>query len=149
MRQLDWSDPAENDEGGVELNLTPLVDVVLVLLIIFMVSSAVVTDQNKTENANSVVDLSLPTGAAPSNAAPQAEVIVQINADGSLFEAGGATDRKTLAKSLVERIATQPDVQVRIEADKSLSYEKVMDLIVELQALGVHNIGMGYKGAPK
>jgi len=48
-----------------------------------------------------------------------------------------------LAKVLTERMAKEPDLQVRIEADQRLQYQKVAELLVELQALGIKNVSLG------
>lgn len=144
MARPDWGEHPENDmPESVELNLTSLVDVVLVLLIIFMVSTAVVAEKGKPENAAGVVDLQLPTGKVPTEAQPKGEVVVQINADGALFQNGAATDEKTLQKDLVERLTKEPDLQVRVDADQKLSYQRLAELLSELQSLGVHNVSLG------
>jgi biopolymer transport protein ExbD len=144
MARPDWGEHPELDmPETVELNLTSLVDVVLVLLIIFMVSTAVVAEKGKSENAAGVVDLQLPTGKVPTEAQPKGEVVVQINADGALFQNGTATDSKALEKDLVERLAKEPDLQVRVDADQKLSYQKLAEILSDLQSLGVHNVSLG------
>ncbi len=148
MARPSWDEHPESDiPETVELNLTSLVDVVLVLLVVFMVSSAVMVDKGKSDSPAGVVDLQLPTGKTASNEAPPPEVVVQINADGALFQAGSATEWRSMAKDLAERMAKQPELQVRLEADERLPYQKVMDVILELQSLGIHNIGLATKSA--
>ena len=144
MYQPDWGDHPELDmPESVELNLTSLVDVMLVLLIIFMVSSAVMGESGKPDADSGLVDLQLPSGQVQSTAPATTEVLVQINSDGALFQSGTATDQRALAKELTARMAKEPDLQVRIEADQRLPYQKVAELLAELQSLGVKNVSLG------
>lgn len=137
-----WSDGRELDDAQVELNLTPLVDVVFALLIVFMVASAAYVDDGRSDAAGGQIDLALPAGSARSQQAPSGEVVVALDADGSIFQDGKPTDTSTLAADVVRRLAAQPELQVRIEADRKLTYERVMDVIAELQRLGVRNVGL-------
>lgn len=144
MARRDWGEHPESDvQEQVDLNLTPLIDVVLVVLIIFMVSTAAVADKGKSDAATGVVDLQLPTGKVPTDAQPRGEVVVQINADGALFQNGAATDIKTLDKELLEKLAKDPDVQVRVDADQKLPYQKLAEILADLQSLGIRNVSLG------
>ena len=144
MARPDWGEHPESDTPEtVELNLTSLVDVVLVLLIIFMVATSAVADRDKAEAASGVVDLQLPTGSVPADGKPHGEVVVQINADGALFQDGKATDPRSLDQQLVERLAKEPDLQVRVDADQKLNYQKLAEVLAQLQTLGVRNVSLG------
>ena len=153
MARPDWG-PLEGleDGEGVELNLTSLVDVVLVLLIIFMVSTAaVVTDQGtgKDADAATALDLQLPAGMVPSDQPPARDLVVKMTKDGELFAEGTATDPQTLTDDVAKRLATEPNLQVRIEADQELKYLQVADLLAKLQGLGVKNVSLGMGGKEK
>lgn len=142
-RRLEWPDrPEAEGVEQVELNLTSLVDVVFALLIVFMVSSAAMIEQGRVDGATGQVDLSLPSGANASQQMPASELVVQLDADGNLFENGSPTDARALGKQLVEKLRGEPELQVRIEADQKLAYERVMEVITRLQELGVKNVGL-------
>lgn len=144
MARSDWGEHPESDTPEtVELNLTSLVDVVLVLLIIFMVATSAVADHDKSDATAGVVDLQLPTGSLAADGKPHGEVVVQLDADGSLFEDGKATDPRTLDKSIVERLAKDPDLQVRVDADQKLNYQRLAEVLAQLQSLGVRNVSLG------
>ena len=144
----DWGDrPEAGSSQAVELNLTPLVDVVFALLIIFMVSSAAMIEDGRMDVAAGQVDLALPSGETKPSPQDTTELIVQVDADGNLFEAGDAMDRTTLARTIVERIANEPSLHVRIEADRALPYQQVMELITHLQSIGVRNVGLATREA--
>ena len=153
MARFDWNAAADELEQGetVDLNLTSLIDVVLVLLIIFMVSTAaVVTDQGQRDaDAATALDLQLPSGMMPSDQPPAQDLVVKMTKDGALFTEGAATDPKTLEQDVVTRLTKQPNLQVRIEADQELKYLQVAELLGKLQGLGVKNVSLGMGGKAK
>ncbi|MEY3011571.1 MAG: hypothetical protein RIT45_306 [Pseudomonadota bacterium] len=147
MRSDDaWPD-ADGDDEGVELNLTSLVDVVFALLIVFMVSSAAMVEQGRADAAGGEIELSLPSGSGASAEAPPGEVVVAVDRQGNLFESGQPTDTRALAARISAGIARNPQLQVRIEADEKLTYERVMEVITDLQKLGVRNVGLATRKA--
>ena len=137
-----WGENHDFEGDQVELNLTSLVDVVFALLIVFMVSSAAMVEQWRADASGGQIELSLPTGQAQIADPAKAELVVTVDVDGSLYQDGQATDARTLAKAVAERLGKQPDLQVRLEADQKLTYQRVMDVIGELQQLGVRNVGL-------
>ena len=72
---------------------------------------------------------------------------VESDADGNLFEFGKAMDRTTLARTIVERMVAEPELHVRIEADRALPYQQVMEIITHLQSIGVRNVGLATREA--
>jgi biopolymer transport protein ExbD len=68
--------------------------------------------------------------------------VVQIDADGNMFEGGAPMDRRSLGMRVLEKLKGAPDLQVRVEADQKLTYERVMAVIARLQELGVKNVGL-------
>lgn len=143
----EWHDEADLDGGEVELNLTSLVDVVFALLIVFMVSSAAFIEQGRNDSASGQIDLALPTGQTKASAKPATEVVVQVDADGNLYSKGAPTDRKSLAADVLEKLAANPGLHVRIEADSKLAYQRVMDVIGHLHDVGVRNVGLATRQA--
>lgn len=143
MARRSWTDQAEVETGErVELNLTSLVDVVFALLIVFMVSSAAMIEQGRVDAATGQIDLALPAGGTTEAKAPTGELVVQLDADGNIFESGAALDRSSLGRMVLEKLKGNADLQVRLEADQKLTYERVMALIARLQELGVKNVGL-------
>lgn len=130
------------DDTRPDLNLTSLVDVVFALLVVFMVSSAAMVEEGRADAASGQIELALPTGSDSLKKAPPGELVLQVDIDGSLFMGGKATDDKALADDLMQRMKANPELQVRIEAHNKLSYQRVMDVIGRLQAMGVRNVGL-------
>ena len=143
MARSSWPDQMELEGAErVELNLTSLVDVVFALLIVFMVSSAAMIEQGRVDAATGQIDLALPAGRTAEAKAPTTELVVQLDADGNIFESGAAMDRRSLGRLVLEKLKAAPELQVRLEADQKLTYERVMAIIGRLQELGVKNVGL-------
>jgi len=123
-----------------EINVVPYIDVMLVLLIIFMVTAPIVTQGVK-------VDLPQAQSEALS-ADSKPPVVASIDADGDYFlDVGSSSSRETLD---LEEIATrvgaiiqlEPERPVVVKADRSIAYEKVIQLMVTLQGAGVPSVGL-------
>ena len=129
------------DDGGfrAEINVTPLVDVVLVLLVIFMV----VTPLMKQEQA---VDLPITKASRPAEETRQ--LTLTIAADGALTLDGAAIAQDRLGERLEAVFAGREDRTVFLAADKSLPYATVVDVIDACRAAGVSAIGLVTQKAP-
>lgn len=142
-----WGDEGEFEPPEqIDLNLTSLVDVVLVLLVTFMVSGTAIAERDRLQQAAGEVQLQLPTGSAPSEAAPPTEVTVQVDADGQLFIAGKPTEWRSLSQDLVDRLGKDANLQVRVDADQRLPVQKAVEVLERLQGLGIQRVGLGTQG---
>jgi biopolymer transport protein ExbD len=123
------------DGGGsfTDINMTPLIDVMLVLLIIFIISLPPVTHAVKIDNP-------LPTKKPPP---PQQQVVVDlaIDFDGTLSWNGTAVDRKTMQGYITEQASEDPQPEVHISVDKFAKYAKVAETLADLQSRGLKKIG--------
>ena len=122
-----------SEELKAEINVTPLVDVVLVLLIIFMV----VTPLLKQE-----VPIELPIADTSRPAADLTQVTITLAADGRALLNGVEAPEGDLARRLTELYAGRDDKTIFLEADRSLPHGRVVDLIDEVRAAGVVQIGV-------
>lgn len=116
-----------------DINMTPLIDVMLVLLIIFIISLPPVTHAVKIDNP-------LPTNDRPP---PHPPVVVSlaIDFDGTLSWNGSLVDRKTLQGYVTELAGEDPQPEVHISVDKFAKYEKVAETLADLQSRGLKKIG--------
>src|ERR1700744_1593829 len=103
-----------------EINVTPMVDVMLVLLIIFMVTAPLMT---------SGVSVDLPkTSAQPLNSDSE-PLTVSIKADGTIFLQDQATDLGDLVGKLQAIAQNNPDRRIFVRGDKDLAYGRIMEVM--------------------
>ena len=120
-----------------EINVTPLVDVMLVLLIIFMVAAPLIQQG---------VQVNLPeTRAKPVDASEQ-KLVLSIKADRSLWLGGGEEAARVPPERLEEVLRANSRVQKEKElflmADKTLPYGVVVDVMAAVQRAGITSMGM-------
>lgn len=117
-----------------EINVTPFVDVMLVLLIIFMVAAPLLTVG---------VPIELPKTAATALPTEDEEPLtIAITAEGALVLQNTEIDRETLIPKLQAIAAERQDDKVFLRADGAVSYEVVMQVMGALNAGGFRNIGL-------
>ncbi|HZH04056.1 MAG TPA: biopolymer transporter ExbD [Myxococcaceae bacterium] len=125
----------ENDEEITGINVTPLVDVVLVLLVIFMVTANFIV--------RDTMEVDVPR-AANGGETVEGLVNVVMDKDGKLFFNGAEVSEEDLLKRADEAVKDKPDTRAIISADKALSYGVVMRLIDQLKGRGIvkfaHNV---------
>lgn len=118
----------DNDDDMITaINVTPLVDVVLVLLIILMVTANYLVSKS--------IELELPAAVAPGPTPPEVQQInVQINADGAIFIDAVAADDATLAARARDLVAAAPDTaSATISADTHAEHGAVIRVMSILQ----------------
>lgn len=117
-----------------EINVTPFVDVMLVLLIIFMVAAPLLTVG---------VPIELPKTAASALPTEEEEPLtLSISADGTLALQNTEIERGSLIPKLLAIAAERQDDKIFLRADGSVSYEVVMQVMGALNAGGFRNIGL-------
>lgn len=127
-----FSDDADDDALMNEINMTPLVDVMLVLLIVFMVTIPAMQHALKIE---------LPRVVSQPEATAAQHVDVGIAADGSIFWNGTRIENGALAARLSAAAAASPRPELRLHADRAVRYERVADVMSQAQAAGMTQIG--------
>ena len=116
-----------------DINTTPLVDVMLVLLIIFLITIPVVVQNVPVELPK---ERNLPTQTKPEN------IVIAINKDGDVFWGTEyVKDSKALFEKLKKVAVMQPQPEVHIRADENARYESVGRLVVACQRAGIAKVG--------
>jgi biopolymer transport protein ExbD/biopolymer transport protein TolR len=115
-----------------DINMTPLIDVMLVLLVIFIVTAPLMTTSLK-------LDLPKAEGARPSDA--PAFIALAIDAEGRLFLADQPLAREALAQRVREAARANPEVEVQLRVDRRVPYGQVAELIGVVQEAGLSRIG--------
>jgi biopolymer transport protein ExbD len=119
----------EEEEGIISsINITPLVDIFLVLLIIFMITSAVV-DQRE-------IKVSLPKAAHAGDPAPKASGLV-LDQAGMMFLDGQPSDSAAVVEALHKQALADSAYQVLIAADEDLPYRVVVKAIDLVRGSGI------------
>jgi biopolymer transport protein ExbD len=126
--------------GFTDINITPLTDIFLVLLIIFMVGSSVVVDQ--AQGGGTGVRVDLPKGAAKElNAAPR-DFPVAVLKDGTLVIEGKSIELDALKARFETMAKTNPDAQVIIQADMGVSHGRVVEVMEAAKAVGISRLAI-------
>ncbi len=114
-----------------DINMTPLIDVMLVLLIIFIITIPVMTHAVKIDNPLPMI-----------NPSPPAEVInLRIDFDGALSWSTIAVDRAMMQGYISSEARKTPQPEVHITVDKFAKYEIVAQTLADLQYRGLKKIG--------
>jgi len=122
----------ETDEVMNEINMTPLVDVMLVLLIIFIITVPVMKHS---------VNIDLPRATnQPQDAKPET-IRLSVDADGTYYWNEGKVDEATMARLLKEAAGRNPQPELHIRGDKSVRYERVAQAMAAAQQAGLSKIG--------
>ena len=120
------------DEVMNEINMTPLVDVMLVLLIIFIITVPVMKH---------AVNVDLPRAVNQPELITPETIRLSVAADGEYFWNGAPIDDSTLAISLQTEAAKEPQPELHINGDKAVRYERVAQAMAAAQRAGVRKIG--------
>ena len=125
-----------NDSGGpmAEINVTPLVDVMLVLLIIFMITTPLMNHRVKVQLPEAVVDKKEENMKFFS-------VTIAVTESGALFLNDEPATRQLLESQLSVEAQKSPQPPVNIRADKTTPYRLVNDVVKIAQAQGIAKVG--------
>ncbi|MFZ5468141.1 MAG: ExbD/TolR family protein [Myxococcota bacterium] len=118
----------DSDEEITGINVTPLVDIVLVLLIIFMVTASFIVRET--------VEVDLPR-AAHGGETVQGLVNVVIDKDAKIYFDGAPVEEEELRRKVSESLQKDPQTRAVISADQALNYGRVMHLIDVVKGEGI------------
>ena len=115
-----------------EINVTPLVDVMLVLLVIFILTVPVLTQS---------VGVDLPRADKVNTVVNPVAVTVSVNADGTVLWDGVPVDDAKLARVLQNAAQTDPQPEIRLYGDRKAAYEHVVRVMAAAQKAGIEKLG--------
>lgn len=123
-----------NSDSMVDINMTPLIDVMLVLLIIFIITIPVMTNAVKIDNP-----LPPPPNFVPPP--PPPVINLSIDFDGTLMWNGTQVTRTQMQGYIQQSSAQDPQPEVHITVDKFAKYDVVAKTLADLQSRGMKKIG--------
>jgi biopolymer transport protein ExbD len=130
----------DQDEVMNEINMTPLVDVMLVLLIIFIITIPVVQHAVKVE---------LPRASSTRDKTPPDNLQLAVDAQGQFFLGKQAIAADALEDALRKQATKDPQPQLYIRGDKKVPYEHVAQAMTAAQRAGLAKIGFVTEGGTR
>ena len=138
--------PLAGDGGGcfADINVTPLVDITLVLLIIFMVAAPLIV-------SNPSIKVDLPK-AATADETPRSPIALTLQPDPTrgyrLYANGKETDEEKARTLIAGLVGRDPQVQAIIAADKRIAYGDVMHVVDLVKSVGVAKFALDTEAGP-
>jgi biopolymer transport protein TolR len=116
-----------------EINVTPMVDVMLVLLVIFMVTAPLLTVG---------VPVQLPKTKAAAMTNPDEPIVISVEKDGGIFLQETRIELDQVGPRLAAITANKPDTTIYVRADQDTNYGAFAQVLAELQASGFSKVGL-------
>ena len=132
---------SEGNDIISDINVIPLVDISLVLLIIFMVTATFIMA--------SAINVDIPKAVSGTPAKEQRSVVVTVTADGIIYLQDLPVTTVELKKAMKSRNIVSSGVSVTLRADKSASFKRVVDVLDVLNELGIRKLNIAVAEATK
>ncbi|MGS3176517.1 ExbD/TolR family protein [Aeromonas sanarellii] len=125
--------PGESDDQPLcEINMIPMIDVMLVLLIVFMITTPLLTN---------AVKLELPEASSQANQPRQEDVVLSIDGAGKIYWNAKEVDEATLLTRMSEAGQAKPEVpEIQLRIDKRVEYGVIARVMAQASRQGLHKI---------
>ena len=133
----------DDKRGGAplaEINMVPLIDVMLVLLVIFIVTAPLLSHSVKVD---------LPKASAQVMSAKAEKIDLSIDADGIRYWSGAALSREDAAARFMNESGKQPQPEIHLRADQNVPYRAVAETLADASRAGLSKIGFVTDPEPK
>tara|TARA_B100001248_G_scaffold262695_1_gene261017 strand:- start:4775 stop:5179 length:405 start_codon:yes stop_codon:yes gene_type:complete len=124
---------SDNDEPIVDINIVPFVDVILVVLIIFMVTTPMIVNHS--------IKIQLPKAATGEDSPPSLLTFV-IDKEGVLQADGKDITEEDISSIVKERLLENPEISASIAADEAAAHGKVIRIIDLIKKAGIHKFAI-------
>jgi biopolymer transport protein ExbD len=124
---------SEHDDVVSEINITPLVDVMLVLLIVFIVTAPLLTNS---------VKVNLPKAAATQTTDQQKAVVISVKPDGSIYLDQQLVAAADFEQVLQQRKNSQQKLALNLNADAAVAYGTIAKLLASIERVGVERLSV-------
>ena len=126
-------EPGQRGQFASQINVTPLVDVMLVLLVIFMVTAPMIQQG---------VEVSVPKVRASALPGKEQQFVVSITKSQDIYLNDSRMSLDQLTEKLQAIASVRPDRQVFVRADEEVPYGAVIKTMAAIKAAGIENVGM-------
>ena len=124
----------DDEDVMLDVNMTPLIDVMLVLLIMFIITIPL---------PNNAININLPNGTPPVHEKPPEIVELRLDAQGKMFWNEQAVESKQALEALFQTVAQKADQdQIKLKADRATEYKYIAMVMAAAQRLDVKKIGV-------
>jgi biopolymer transport protein TolR len=130
-----FSTGRQNRTAMADINVTPLVDVMLVLLIIFMVTAPMLQE-------GVTVELPKVPGAPLPQDQTRTDIIISVDSKGAIYLDDAEVQEKELIERIVAKTRENPKQDVYLKADSGVAYGTVVRVMAALRGAGITNLGM-------
>ncbi len=147
LGRVPGADEEADDAVFSDINITPLTDIFLVLLIIFMVTSSVIVNQGAGA-AKAGLKVNLPKGSAADVMPASTDLSVAVLSDGRVVLSGTVVSNDELRKALDEARKRNPNTLVVIQADEGVPHGRVVEVMEMAKGSGLGQLAIGVREAP-
>ena len=126
--------------GLTDINLTPLVDIVFILLIFFLITSTFVQSPG--------IDVNLPKAKSASETTQSQSIVITVDEDGQLIYQGEITDIGALSDTLSKLYKESPGHQIVIQADETTHHGAVVEAMDPAREAGFRKLGIATQAGP-
>lgn len=127
-----------NTEEDIQINMTPMIDMVFLLLIFFLAAASFAKNERQ-------VNIQLPTSAgSKALSQPSKQLVINIMQDGAIDVASKQYDRAQFSAFLAERLRDDPQGEILIRADGGSRHRDFAEVVRLCRDLGVANLKIGY-----
>jgi biopolymer transport protein ExbD len=127
-----FDDRGASTRPMAEINMIPLIDVMLVLLVIFIITAPLLTH---------AVRIDLPKASSAPNLTRADHVQLAIDADGGIHWNGEPVDRAALRERLAAAAAQAPQPEIHLRADRTTQYQAIAEVLADSAAAGATRLG--------
>jgi len=128
-----FSTQSDGDDVLSEINVTPLVDVMLVLLVVFIVTAPLL---------NNAIHVNLPKTAVTKEPDPGKPVTISVNAEGNVYLDKQAVTLAALEPELKARHSSNPDLVYHLSSDESVKYGSVAKVMAAIERSGITKLAV-------
>ena len=123
-----------------EINMIPLIDVMLVLLVIFIITAPLLTH---------AVKLDLPQASSQPNRTRPEHVSLAIDRDGALYWNGERLERRALRERLAAAASHRPQPEIHLRADRQTRYQAIAEVMADSSKAGIARLGFVSEPMPE